>query len=465
MKELRPYVFHASTTSLCATCLARVPAKVVLEDGAAWLLKRCPEHGDERALLEDDAAWYLRRTAWDKPGTVHVPQTAIDRGCPHDCGLCPDHEQHTCIGLVEVTGACDASCPACFAAAPSGGHRPLETVRRMIGWLREAERGHGEVLQLSGGEPTCHPDIEAILATAMDAGFRCVMLNTNGGRIAGDERFADALARWAGGGFEVYLQCDGVTERPGAALRGRPRLDVQRRAIERLAARGVPVTLVATIAEGVNDDEIGRLVLFGLDTPGVRGINFQPLAALGRTIDGFDPCRRTTLSGVLRAIGEQTGGLLQRDDFIPLPCDTDRVAITYLLRQKGGFVPMLRGVDVTRFLPLIENTLAFDTGDVLRHVAERLRSGTPFCTCLSFLEHFRKIAPVTLHFASQAAQARWVTENTFRITVTSFLDRFNFEERAMKKECVHVVTPDLRRVPFSAWYLLHAGRSAAGPAC
>ena len=458
MKPQRPHVLHASTESLCAECLARVPAKVVLRGDEVWLLKRCAAHGAQEALLEEDADWYVRRTQWDKPGTASRHETAVDRGCPHDCGLCPDHEQHTCIGVVEITGACDLACPACYAGAgPQGGAPlPIAQVRRMLDAYAEAEGGRPEVLQLSGGEPTTHPEIVRILEEAMARGFRYVMLNTNGLRIAEDDAFADALAPIGSrGGFEVYLQFDGVTAGAHRALRGRDLGGVKRRAIARLAERGVPVTLVSTVAAGVNDGEVGALVAFGLETPGVRGVNFQPLARFGRSPPGVDGGRPVTLTGILRRLEAQTAGLLRRDDFIPLPCDTDRVAIGYLYRREGGWVPILRETDVRRYLPLVENTLAFDTADVFRQTAEHLLSGGGFCRCLDFFRQFRPLAPLSLLARPAADQARYVTENTFRITVTSFLDRFTFERRAMQKECVHVVTPDLRRVPFSAWNLLH----------
>jgi uncharacterized radical SAM superfamily Fe-S cluster-containing enzyme len=457
-KPSRPHVLHATTESLCAECLARIPAKVVLRDGEVWLLKRCPAHGAQEALLEEDADWYVRRTEWDKPGTASRAETAAARGCPDDCGLCPDHEQHTCIGVVEITDACDLACPACYAGsgARAGEPIPIEHVRRMLDAYAAAEGGRPEVLQLSGGEPTTHPGIVPILEEAMDRGFRYVMLNTNGLRIDADDAFADALGRIGGkGGFEVYLQFDGVSERGHRHLRGRELGDVKRRAISRLAERNVPVTLVVTVAAGVNDDEVGALVAFGLETPGVRGINFQPLARFGRTPPGAQDPRPVTLTGVLKRLEAQMNGMLRRDDFIPLPCDTDRVAIGYLYRETDGFVPILREADVRKHLPLVENTLAFDTADVFRQTAAHLFEGGGFCRCLDFFRQFRPLAPLSLLGRSAAEQARYVTEHTFRITVTSFLDRFNFERRAMQKECVHVITPDLRRVPFSAWNLLH----------
>jgi 7,8-dihydro-6-hydroxymethylpterin dimethyltransferase len=460
MGSPREYLFHAATGGLCNDCLSSIPAKTVIRDGRVFLHKRCPAHGFQEELLEEDAAWYLGRREFDKPGTRSAVETRVRDGCPRDCGLCPDHEQHTCIGLIEITGRCDLGCPTCFATAGGAGTAlPLDRVTAMMDAYLAAEGGEAQIVQVSGGEPTTHPEVIGILREARARPFRWVMLNTNGLRIANEPAFADALAEF-GDRFEVYLQFDGFDAEAHVRLRGRDVRDVKRRAIEALAARGIPVTLVMTAQAGVNDREIGAVVAFGIGAAGVRGVNIQPAAWFGRQAGTPGP-DRLTLTGVLSRIEGQTNGMLRRGDFVPLPCDVDRVAISYLYRQGGAFIPATRQEKVRRHVPLIDNTLMFDTSDVLRTTAQALAAGR-VCDCLGFLRDFLPLAPVSLALKSQAAQAKFVTDNTFRVTVTSFLDRFNFEAGAMKKECVHVITADGRRVPFSAFNILHraAGASA-----
>ncbi|HOF89234.1 MAG TPA: radical SAM protein, partial [Armatimonadota bacterium] len=313
------YRFHALTVSLCSRCGARVSAKIVLRNGAVYLRKTCLAHGIHEELLEEDADFYLRGARYDKPGTRSQTQTLLDRGCPDDCGLCPDHEQHTCIGLLEVTPACDLGCPVCFAEADAGAPLPLETIRRMLDAFQEAEHGEADVLQLSGGEPARHPDILAIIRLAREMGIRYVMLNTNGLRLADDPDFAAALGEFRGG-FEVYLQFDGLDDRPDTALRGRGLAETKRRALAALAAHRVPATLVTTVQGGVNDDQLGAILTFAMAHPTVRGVNVQPLAFFGRH-DGLKPADRLTRTGVLRRLTAQMAGMLTMDDFLPLPCD------------------------------------------------------------------------------------------------------------------------------------------------
>jgi hypothetical protein len=459
MRAPRDYLFHAATSGLCNECLRSIPAKTVIRAGRVLLHKRCPTHGFQEELLEEDASWYLARGDFDKPGTLSAIETEVRLGCPRDCGLCPDHEQHTCIGLVEITGRCDLQCPTCYADAgeDGSGALPVDRVVSMMDAFLVAEGGEAQILQVSGGEPTTHPEVIEILRAAHARPFRWVMLNTNGLRIAAEPAFADALAEFSDR-FEVYLQFDGLAAGSHVSLRGRDVREEKQRALEALSARGIPVTLVMTAQAGVNDRELGAVVVHGIRTPGVRGVNIQPVAWFGR--NGARPgLDRLTLSGVLSRIEAQTNGMLRRDDFVPLPCDVDRVAISYLYRKAGAFIPATRQEKVKRHVPLLDNTLMFDTSDVLRKTAQALAAGR-VCDCLAFLRDFLPLAPASLAFESQAAQAKFVTENTFRVTVTSFLDRFNFEAKAMKKECVHVIRPDGRRVPFSAFNILHRAAEA-----
>src|SRR3569832_2024792 len=111
-----PYLLLGQTTSLCETCLELVPAKIIAEHGSVFYLKRCRDHGVQKTLISDDVAYWKSTRDWITPGDrPRQAQTRTDFGCPYDCGLCPDHEQHSCLALIEVNEACNLSCPVCFA--------------------------------------------------------------------------------------------------------------------------------------------------------------------------------------------------------------------------------------------------------------------------------------------------------------------------------------------------------------
>ena len=185
-----------------------------------------------------------------------------DRGCPCDCGLCTEHEQHTCIGLLEITSACNLECPICFAASgPGGKHLSVDECRAAIDRLVQVE-GQPEILQLSGGEPTIHPDFLEIFRYACEQPIDIVMINTNGVRLARDKQFARQLATWKHRA-EIYLQMDGFEEQGSEVLRGESLVETKLRTIEVLGEAGLRTMLVCTLQPGVNDHEMGHLVQFG----------------------------------------------------------------------------------------------------------------------------------------------------------------------------------------------------------
>ena len=327
-ERVRPYLYYDVAISICSTCYQRVDAKIVFEDGRVFMIKRCAEHGVEKVLLADDVDYYRRcREVFIKPPEMPVRyNTPVKWGCPYDCGLCTDHEQHSCLTLVELTDHCNLQCPICYAASGPGrpGYRSLAEIGRMLDAV-VANEGEPDVVQLSGGEPTLHPDFFAVLDLAKARPIKHLMVNTNGLRIAQDPAFAERLAAYLPG-FEIYLQFDSFQADALKALRGADLRRVREAALERLNRLGVSTTLVVTLKKGLNDGEIGRIIDYAIQQPCVRGVTFQPIQAAGR-LEGFDPATdRLTLTEVRRRILEQSA-LFKPEDVIPVPCHPDSLAM------------------------------------------------------------------------------------------------------------------------------------------
>lgn len=455
IKNQRDYKLVDCTISLCPFCLKRVDAKIIEKNNSIYILKNCKKHGSQTNILEEDAEYYLKRGQYDKPGSICKTQTKINKGCPFDCGLCPDHEQHTCIGLIEITNKCDLNCKFCYANSGKGEFLDLITIGKMMDLFLDSEFGSAEILQISGGEPTMHPKIIDIIKLARDKKIKYVLLNTNGLKIADDEKFAKELSQFKGG-FEIYLQFDSFDDKVLESFRGRKMLALKMKAIENLTKYKIPVTLVSTIKRGVNENEIGKIVKFGLDTKYIRGVNFQPLAYFGRLKENEKTDDRITLTGVINNIEKQTNGMIKKSDFISLPCDVDRVAITYLYRQGKEFIPIVRGINAKEYLPVIRNTFKFSPEDFLKDLTESVFSKEgSCCSLLDFLGKLKPIIPAGFFLKSKAEKMEYVSENTFRISISSFVDAYNFDLKSIKKECVHIITPDLKKIPFSAYNMLY----------
>src|SRR6476646_6300645 len=232
----RPYIFFELTTSLCATCLRKVEAKVIIEDDRVYLHKWCPEHRFQKVLISTDAEYYNLSRQTLKPGQMPLKcNTPIKYGCPYDCGLCPDHEQHSCLSLVEITDQCNLTCPVCYSdySPQRPTHRSMEQVEFMLDCVVRNE-GEPDVVQISGGEPTIHPQFFEVLDAAKRRPIKHLMVNTNGVRIASDDgSFARRLTEYMPG-FEMSVQLDSLVGSRLRDLRGEDLTDIRRHAIERL---------------------------------------------------------------------------------------------------------------------------------------------------------------------------------------------------------------------------------------
>lgn len=443
-RKAAPYIFHGQTTSLCEVCLEPVPAKVVIEDEQVYYLKRCRAHGVQKTLISDDLDYWRSQKDWLKPGDrpLHT-QTRTEAGCPFDCGLCPDHEQHSCLAIVEINSACNLACPVCFADAEDmhGGHLPLHVVEAMLDTLVESE-GEPDLVQLSGGEPTLHPQFFEILEACKRRPIRHIMINTNGIRIAQDEAFVTRLASYAPR-LEVYLQFDSLDDEALVNLRGARLSRIRQAALEALERVGLSTTLVAVVKRGVNDGEIAAIVNHALEWSCVRGVTFQPVQDAGRN-EGFDgKANRMLLSQIRREVVK--AGVFAAEDMIPLPCNPDQICIGYGLRSGRTVTP------ITSLLPreLIlrgPNTISYEACPALRQaMLDLLSLATTQCNTEE------KLAGVLCCLPQALVPEELGYANSFRVVILQFLDRYNFDLATVKRSCVHFVTPEGQIIPFDTY--------------
>jgi uncharacterized radical SAM superfamily Fe-S cluster-containing enzyme len=458
-RKPRPYIFLGQTTSLCETCFALVPAKIVEEGGAVYYLKRCAEHGVQKTLVSSEARYWKRCRDFLKPGDVPLKfHTRIDKGCPYDCGLCPDHEQHSCLAIIEVNEHCNLTCPTCFASSSpqKGGQRSLAEIEGMLDLLVESE-GQPDLLQLSGGEPTLHPQILDILRAARARPIRHVMLNTNGIRIATDPDFVTALAEMKRG-FEVYLQFDALSAQALRTIRGADLRQVRERALQALDKAGISTTLVCVTRKGVNDHEIGEVLRHAQGWSCVRGVTFQPVQDAGRN-DGFDPRQnRIVLSEIRRAIIDQWG-VFGEDDLIPLPCNPEAISIGYGMRVGGEVRPLTHLFPQEVLVQEAPNSVTFESNPEMRKLLVELLSLS--CAGQQSANVLREVL-CCLPLVEVPPEIGY--DRVFRVTVVSFLDRFNFCLAGVKRSCIHFVTDDGRVIPFDTYNMFHRpGLPTRGP--
>jgi 7,8-dihydro-6-hydroxymethylpterin dimethyltransferase len=445
----RPYTYYDFTLSLCPHCLKRVDAKIIFENDNVFMLKNCSEHGFQKVLIATDVEYYKNIRNYNKPSEMPLQfNTKTHYGCPYDCGLCVDHEQHGCLTIVEVTDRCNLSCPTCYAmSSPSyGRHRSLEEIEKMLDII-VANEGEPDVVQISGGEPTIHPEFFEILDIAKKKPIKHLMVNTNGIRIAKDIEFTRRLASYMPD-FEIYLQFDSFKPEALEKLRGKDLTDVRKKALEHLNQFNLSTTLVVTLQKGLNDDEIGEIIEFALKQPCVRGVTFQPTQIAGRN-ENFNPATdRITLTDVRKKILEQTT-VFNDNDIIPVPCNPDALAMGYALKLNGQVFPMTRYVDPAHLLNNSRNTIVYEQDEALHQQMLKI-----FSTGIS-VDRVEENMKQLLCCLPEIHAPGLSYNNLFRIIIMRFIDAYDFDVRAIKKSCVHIVHKDGRVIPFETMNLFY----------
>lgn len=446
---VRNYTYYDYTISLCPTCLSRVGAKIIIEDEQVFMTKTCPEHGFFKTLIATDVDYYKNIRNYNKASETPLKfDNEVHYGCPYDCGLCVDHEQHSCLSIIEVTDRCNLTCPTCYAMSSPhyGRHRSLEEIERMLDKIVASE-GEPDVVQISGGEPTIHPDFFKILDIAKTKPIKHLMLNTNGIRIANDPGFAEQLATYAPE-FEIYLQFDSFRPSVLEKFRGKDLSDIRKKAIEKLNALNLSTTLVVVLEKGTNDDEIGEILDYALKQQCVRGVTFQPVEIAGRNATDAHH-HKMTLTEVRQEILNQCP-LLDPHDIIPVPCNPDALAMGYILKIGDERIPLTRHIDPALLLNnQSRNTIVYEQDKgVQMQLLDIFSTGISVDSVKSKVNQLLCCLP-------EVCAPDLDYDNLFRIIIMNFMDAYDFDVRAVKKSCVHIVNKDLKIIPFETMNLFY----------
>ena len=441
------------TTSFCPQCREKVPGEVVKRSSGkseeVWLIKDCPACGTIEVKISSDARFY-----WLSQGQREVEASACGAGCGCASPASGDRigflggnamrpltasnpveVMSTCLALIEIVDSCNLTCPTCFADSPPGiGDKvdavPLEELKSRIQGVID-RKGKIEILQLSGGEPTLHPQFfELIRWCQENAAIDYVLVNSNGVRLAQDEAFARELGELIHyGHFQFYLQYDGPGREAEKKLRGANLGDLKLRAVERAGQLGIPMTLAMTVIPE-NLDHLWETVEFGLKYDHVRGVAFQPMFGSGRTYGGAAGDRQLNTADIILGLVEQSKGVASFDDFTPLPCgDPNCATIGYLLKLDGEIRSISDFVDFGTLQGFLSDRVRYRLEDLIK------------CGCES--EPLGKL----LH------ELELDERNTFRLFIKPFMDGEDWDEDRIDRCCTHVIRPDGKLDSFCRYYL------------
>lgn len=316
MRATRPYAYLGTVTGMCRQCRALAPARVFEEQGAVYQERLCPACGSSRVRIADGLGWYMERAAATvqcKP--ARQPGTPVIQGCPRDCGPCGFHANACHLPVFSITNDCNLDCPICFTY-----NRPdrkyfmsREELRSLLDRLL-ARTGPLDLLNITGGEPTLHPDILGMLRECRRPEIGRITMNSNGLRLAADPDICRALAE-----LGVYVVLSFNTFRPATslAIHGRDLVAVKLQALDRLQEHGIGATLLNVMIRGLNDGEIGEILALARSHSVVRSVTVQTMAFTGQGGGHFQPREAMPLDGAANAIEQAARGALRAADFFP----------------------------------------------------------------------------------------------------------------------------------------------------
>ena len=437
------------TRSRCPVCLEPARAEVWKLAGAGkmpsrvYLTRHCKDHGSHECLISSDARFYWMATGSEENrgcGSDCACHAVDDRGLDGTLGLNATQPEtieklSTCLALIEIVDSCNLSCPTCFADSPVGTgeklkyHSLADLQMRIRGVLDR--KGHIELLQLSGGEPTLHPEFFELMDwIAEEPRIDYALINTNGVKLAGDASFLEKLAERAGRGHvQVYLQYDGPQEAGQLALRGTDLREMKKKAMANCEKIGLPVTLAMTVMPE-NLDHLWGTVEFGLRYDCCRGVSFQPMFHSGRHPTGKKIPKRLNVADVILSLIEFSSGKVKAEDFTPLPCgDPNCATIGYLLKTPMGTRSISEFVDFAQVQGFLQDKIRYRLDDLIECGCDNTALG-------EMLKKFEL-----------------EEKDTFRLFIKPFMDAWTWDDDRIDRCCTHVIRPDGKLDSFCRYYL------------
>ncbi|MCH6255147.1 radical SAM protein [Puniceicoccaceae bacterium K14] len=447
------------TESICPSCLQKIDADVYARDGQVWMDKECAEHGHFSALLSNDIQTYLVSAAVKNRGASGCGCESGGCGAPVSKDSAVDN--HSCTLMVEITQKCNLTCPTCYAASSpqNDDFLRLDKYRELLDTLREKEHGDADVLQISGGEPTLHPDMLEMVDIAYEKGFKQVYVNTNGIKLS-QRKYAETLAA-SKNPIYIYLQFDGLDSKTYAALRGSERLsDVKQRALKNCEDLGIEAIPIMTLTKGINDSEVEAFLNVALSSSAVNKVMIQPAMYSGRYVN---PRRldRLTASDTIDLIVEQSG-VFTKEDFTPIPCgDPNCFRMALAIRTESGLVP------VSRYFPTYDQWQDEFVAKELESVSDTFDNAEGLSSMLAWsVEHgaISKLEEDKIDELLEAVALASIGKGSagwrglFAIGIKPFMDAYTYDQDRIDDCCAHIASQDGEPISFCQYNAINRAK-------
>ena len=299
--------------------VGEIKATITEKDGKIVMIKDCPIHGHFEDVMAIDPAFF-KHLEESFPGSdirAHNDEKL------HNHGSSTIKYGRGSVLTIDLTNRCNMMCDPCFMDANQVGfvhELTWDEIKTMLDNAITLKPRRQMSVQFSGGEPTMSPYFLDAVRYAKKVGYNSVQAATNGIEFAKSKEFARAA--FEAGLRYAYLQFDGIGNAANSHRLVGNLFDVKLRAIENLWSAGVDIVPVITIVNGINNEQVGRVVQFALDNPRkINFLSFQPVSFTGRD-EEVTPERRAaqryTLSHLAHDVKNQTGIGEPTRDWFPI---------------------------------------------------------------------------------------------------------------------------------------------------
>ena len=285
-----------------------IKAQIIERDGKILMTKECPIHGKFEDVMAMDAAFF-KHLEDVFPGRDIRAHNDADL---HHHGSSTITHGRGSVLTIDLTNRCNMMCDPCFMDANQVGfvhELSWEDIKTMLDNALKIKPRRQMSVQFSGGEPTLSPFFLDAVRYCKKVGYNSVQAATNGIEFAKSKEFAQQAAE--AGLRYAYLQFDGIGNAANSHRAVGNLFDVKLRAIENLHSSGVDIVPVVTIINGINNEQVGRIIQFALDNPKkISFLSFQPVSFTGRdeaVTDDRRAAQRYTLSHLAHDVKNQTG--------------------------------------------------------------------------------------------------------------------------------------------------------------
>lgn len=440
--EERDYTYFSTVQGMCRTCRSIVPARIYFKDNKVWQQSICPTCENEPALIAGDQKWYLDNVLKKYSDSSPIKGShPSENGCPHDCGPCKWHATPCQLPVISVTNACNLDCPICFTYNRKDKiyNKSPEEMQKLVDWIVESS-GTVDLINITGGEPTLHPQIFDLIQICKRPEIGRITLNSNGIKLAEDQDFCNKL-----GELGVYIILSFNTFKPevSSKLHGRDLVSIKLKAIDNLTKAGVRMTLLNVMIRDTNEDAISGIFDLMRENDNILSLTVQTMTYTGQGGGKVQARNHLPVDEATRIVCAQSGGELKFEDFVTRQSAHPLCYLTtYMMKSKNRFLPFRRfaeekdieQMNKDSYLLRISNERQF-----FNEAINKLYSEGDNDALQVFKELIKELYPQDKEISSFERQKR--AESSIRtVYIHSHMDESNFDSsRAM---CCPDLVPD-----------------------